>query len=141
MVSAADYDQLKAWLSFMFELPEIGLPTVTPDMHPIAILGQMEKSAPARARQGLRMAIGDVLEMTADMRLSDLKLVDENCRAKGLPTLSEMRARFSKNLKAVVRRGHIRTETEYHLVRGALEFTPSEHERATLQGLLDAFER
>jgi hypothetical protein len=140
MVRADDYEQLKAWLGFIFEQLALAPPELSPDLHPVAILGQMEKSSPSKARRGLSEAIGDTIEISAQLQASDVDLIDEKCRVRGLPTLSEVRSRFSKKLKAVVRRGVIRSEAEYYLVRNAMERTPDEVERTKLQALLNQFE-
>lgn len=86
------------------------------------------------------MAIGDTIEMCSDMPLPDVMLIDEGCRLNGLPTLSEVRSRFSRKLKSIVRRGAIRNETEYYLVRNAIELASDDDERAKLQTLLTQFE-
>ena len=140
MVTEAEYESLKAWLGFILEHPVLGFGPISPAIHPVTLLSESEKSAPASARRGLKMAIGDTIEMCSDMPLPDVMLIDEGCRLNGLPTLSEVRSRFSRNLKSIVRRGAIRNETEYYLVRNAIELASDDDERAKLQTLLTQFE-
>ena len=67
------------------------------------------------------MAIGDVIESTQDFRPEQVAEIDRALRAQGLPTLSEVKARFSSVIAGIVRRGTIRNEREYYAVRNAVE--------------------
>jgi hypothetical protein len=64
----------------------------------------------AKARSGLGMAIGDVVEFTSDWPASDVTAFNHELSQSGLPTLSEVRARLSKLVQRVVRRGHIKSD-------------------------------
>ncbi|WP_332790632.1 hypothetical protein [Sphingomonas sp. GB1N7] len=97
----------------------------------------MAAKTPAKARSGLGMAIGDVVEFTNEWSASEVTACDHELSQSGLPTLSEMRARFSKLVQRVVRRGHIKSDDEFYALRNAVE------QGANFEGLrplLEAYE-
>jgi hypothetical protein len=67
------------------------------------------------------MAIGDLVEMTSGWPSGQITAMDQKLSAEQLPTLSEIRAKFSKSVQRVVRRRHIENDVEYHAVRNAAE--------------------
>lgn len=93
------------------------------EAQPIAVLDKMAERSAAKAREGLAMGIGDLIEMTDSWSVQDVQAVDAELLDKQLPTLSEMRVRFSSAVGRVVRRGRINSEAEYHAVRNAAELT------------------
>ncbi len=87
------------------------------------------------------MAINDCIEMAARWPAEKIAAVDAELRANGLITLSTIRRRFSKRLHSILKRGRIRTEVEYYLVRGAIEDPAiAADEVTTMRNLLTAFE-
>ena len=83
------------------------------------------------------MAIGDVVEFTNSWSASDVTACDHELSQSGLPTLSEVRARFSKLLQRVVRRGHIKSDDEFYALRNAVEHGANSGD---LWPLLEAYE-
>lgn len=81
----------------------------------------MALTSPAKARSGLGMAIGDLLELTNGWSTSDVEACNLELSRSGLPTLSEVRGRFCKLIQRVVRRGHIKSDVEFYAVRNAVE--------------------
>lgn len=67
------------------------------------------------------MAIGDTIEQTDCWSPARVAEADEILASDGLPTLSEMRVRFSKVIKRVVNRGSIKNDIEYYAVRNGAE--------------------
>jgi hypothetical protein len=136
-VDPSEYMQLRSWFSHM--VPKV-FPSdlLTPDTHPIAILDAMAVKTPAKARSGLGMAIGDILEFTSDWPTSDVTACDHELSQSGLPTLSAVRARFSKLVQRVVRRGQIKSEDEFYALRNAVEQQCADS--ASLWPLLAAYE-
>lgn len=74
------------------------------------------------------MAIGDIVEMTDHWSSSAIASLDTELGAAGLPTLSAIRVQFSKAIRAIIRRGRIRSEGEYYLIRNAAEIDPERSE-------------
>lgn len=85
------------------------------------------------------MAIGDVLEFAADWDRSKVQAVDSNLAQAGLPTLSEFRARFSREIARIQKRGRIADEREYYAVRNVVESVDTETSKL-LWDLLAAYE-
>ena len=92
----------------------------------------------ARARKGLSLAIGDIIELTSRWSVSEMASIDAELTDAGLPTLSTIRLRFSKAVGSIIRRGRIRNEAEYYLVRNAADVDAERRE--LLFGLLDTWE-
>jgi hypothetical protein len=115
----ADYTQLKA---FLRAFTDRFMPTgdLAPALRPLALLESMETSAPVRASAGLRMAVNDCVEMTSDWSTERVAALDAELKAEGILTLSQVRQRYASNYAAVLRRGRIKNEIEYHLVHGIL---------------------
>ena len=84
------------------------------------------------------MAIGDVVDFASDWPPGDVAACDHELSQLGLPTLSEMRARVSKLVQRVVRRGHIKSPDEFYAVRNAVE--QQDADAAGLWRLLEAYE-
>ncbi|NJC41825.1 hypothetical protein GGQ87_002120 [Brevundimonas alba] len=120
-VEAGEYETLRRWAAEMFELTFEPLPNLKPEDHPISVLDATAAGAPARARQGLAMMIGDEVEMTAAFSPEEVARLDSHLRALALPTLSEMRLRVMKAVRRIAARGAIRSDDEYFLIRNAVE--------------------
>ena len=96
------------------------------------------------ARSGLGMAINDTLEMSWDMPAEEVQAIDAEFKSEGILTLSELRRRYSRQFKALLKRGRIRNEVEYYLVTGIIaSFTGNakEDERKRLEALVSDFAR
>jgi len=111
---------------------------LTLDTNPLAVLDRMATKTPAKARSGLGMAIGDLVEFTSGWPASDVTTCNRALSQLGLPTLSEVQARFSRSVQRVVRRGRIKSDEEFYSVRNAVEQQGADS--ATLWPLLEAYE-
>jgi hypothetical protein len=141
MTAAGDeFDELKSFLGFFFDRHMAG-PATPPEVHPLKVLEDIQRRAPKRVLEGLRMAINDCIEMTAPWPLEKVAALDAELRANGLLTLTAIRRRYSRSLHTILKRGRIRSEVEYYLVRGAIEDPEITADQATImQRLLAAFE-
>lgn len=97
----------------------------------------------SKALQGTRQAVNDVVEDLIHLNAEDVKLLDEVLQSADVLTLSEVRRRYSASYQRILRRGKIKTETEYYLVNGLVvdqtsALTPAE--RQSLQGMISAYE-
>jgi hypothetical protein len=92
-----------------------------PDIDPVRMLDEFASNSPSKARQGLAMAIGDIIEFSDTWSVERVAAVDRLLEREKLPTLSEIRLRFSKLIHRVVTRGKIKNEVEYYALRNAVE--------------------
>jgi hypothetical protein len=67
---------------------------------------------------GLRMAARDFVEWCQDLPEAALQLLDSELDVAGAPTLTAMRGRDRRQLLALLRRGRIQSEREWHMVNG-----------------------
>lgn len=136
-VDAHDYDRMRAWLAHVArQVLPAGL--ITPETNPVAVLDRLAAASVAKARSGLAMAVSDLVEMTTGWPDDQVEAMDRDLRDEGLPSLSEVRAQFSKAVHRAVRRGRIKDDTEYYTVRNAAELGGQSQEQ--LCALLAAYE-
>lgn len=111
---------------------------------PCADLDESELRAPKTAIKGWRMAVNDCIEMSNHWSAARVISMDTALRSAGIVTLSEVRRRYSTRLAAILKRGRIRGEGEYHLLAALVADTASSlsaEERENLQALVLAFEQ
>jgi len=118
--------------------PEL-FPGGSPEVDPIKHLDKIASASPANARKGLAMAINDSVDFAENWTADRVAAIDERLRDQGLPTLSDLRAVFSREVRRVVRRGRIASEVEYYAVRNAVERPSSDADR--LWQLLQSYEQ
>ncbi|MGH6614693.1 hypothetical protein [Sphingomonas sp.] len=116
-----DHERMKRFMDF-FATEVMAIPRDS-DIHPLRVLQAIEERSPSNARKGLRMAVNDMVEMSEDFSLDEVTRLDARLSAQDALTLSQARLQFSRRLKAILKRGWIRGEMEYHLVRNAAECT------------------
>ncbi|MBC6981374.1 hypothetical protein [Caulobacter sp. 17J80-11] len=137
-VEAHEYERLRSWLG---HVARQALPPslMSPETDPVAALDRLAVNSPAKARKGLSMAINDLVELTTTWPDEQVAATDRLLLENGLPSLTEVRARFSKAVQRVLRRERIASEVEYYAVRNAAEL-PGER-REQLWALLAGYEQ
>ena len=113
--------------------------SLAPDQHPAAVLAHFETVSMAKARTGLAMAIGDIIEMSEGFSARQVAEIDSALDAQGIITLSAVRGRFWTRIRRVLERGSIRGEREYYAVRNVVEALPEEEQGSAWQ-MLATFE-
>ncbi|WP_231734434.1 hypothetical protein [Noviluteimonas gilva] len=96
-----------------------------------------------QALAGARQGVNDILEGVCDIPLEGIREIDAHLRNAGVLTLTELRRRYAARYKAILKRGALRNETDYYLVKGILDDADSpidEEERDRLGRMLIAFE-
>lgn len=94
-------------------------------------------------RKDLHDAISDCMDMSLQFTPMEVAKFDSELRLHDIPSLSELRRRYSRVYARVMKRGRIEEETEYYLLRNVL-FDPGEKaegEREQLERLIAAFEK
>jgi hypothetical protein len=139
--SEFEYAKMKGFLSFYAEryLRAAGL---SPDKQPIASLEALEKKSMKIALDGLRQAINDCVQMSSHFDHKKVEKLDTELRSRGIVTLSELRRRYSKSYAKIMKRGRIKNETEYYLVRNVLHDSTEKdpEERKLLEELISDYE-
>lgn len=139
----AEFSELSAFL----RLYCTDVKGIAPDnrIHPSNVLEDLvARYGKSRAFEGLKQAIGDTIEETQHLPPEKVNLLDQHCKDHNVVTLSQLRARYWSKYRAILKRGRIRNETEYYLIVGVLSDmanSETESSRATLQALVDAYER
>jgi hypothetical protein len=108
-VDAQNFERMRAWFASI--VPE-AFPTalLSPETDPLRCLDALAARSPER--------------------------VDELLKSNGLPSLTEIRIRFSKLVRRVVTRGYIKNDVEYYAVRNAAELA----DEGSLWKLISAYE-
>jgi hypothetical protein len=137
-----EYAKMKAFLAFYVERYFLNLETLPPEKWPIASLEALEKKGMNRALKGLRQAINDCVERSFHFDHAEVESLDSELQKRGVVTLSELRRRYSKSYAKIMKRGQIKNEIEYYLVRSVL-YDPTEkapEERKLLEELISVYE-
>jgi len=118
-VADADYERMRRLLDVVYT--ECLGTAIESESYPVRVLDAMSAARPAAAHKGLRMAIGDIVEMLDSASPDYVDRLDARLREIGGMTLTEARSLFSRRLKRVVKRGKIGSEDDYYLVRNAAD--------------------
>lgn len=119
-IEPAEYERMRFWLSYM--APKVFSPDLlNSETDPVAVLDQIASKSIAKARSGLAMAIGDIVDFTSDWSEAEVTVCNDELSHRGLPTLTQVQARFSKIVQRAVRRGRIKSVEELYAVRNAVE--------------------
>ena len=97
----------------------------------------------AKALAGLRQAVNAMIEESQDLEPGQLAEFDDELRAAGSVTLSELRERNARLYRGVRERGAIRDDAEFYVVQAIVEETGpilSAEERELLTAMLRKFE-
>jgi hypothetical protein len=132
-ITVDDYPSLRAFFAH-FAAVELGLED------PLGPLEALEQAAPRRAASGLRLAIQDCLELSADFGPARVRAADEALAALGLPTLSRVRVSHWRRAHVVLDRGLIRTQAERLAVRALADSDVDDDLRDRCIALLQVFD-
>ncbi len=104
---------------------------------PVLLLDAERKRAPKRAEKRLEAALRDVLPgLQADERVE----IDRLSAARGGSSTTQVLSRTGDLLERIIKRGVIRNDEEFYLVRATLDDTESPDRRQVLERLLNAYE-
>lgn len=114
------------------------------EIHPAKTIQRaVEQFGKSKVLAGLRQAANDTIEDTNNWSLEAMSDADAAFRSAGIVTVSEITRRYSANYRRIIKRGVIRSDTEYYLIHGVLidqGNAVSGDERAHLQQLTEAYE-
>lgn len=133
--------ELMEFLGFFFDQYMAEGKPVPPEVHPLKFVREMAERAPTRALLGLKMAVADCIECSTHWHADQVKQADTALRDAGIVTLSEMRRRYWKLFSAIIERGRILSDQEYHLVKGVTsDGTVPPEQSALLDQLMNDYE-
>jgi hypothetical protein len=108
-------------------------------------IAELERTRPRGWRSGLRQAVQDLLEMSRDFSPADVRAADAALAQKGAPTLSTLRSEIWSTIPKILRRGRIKTESEYYLIIERLNDVAADglppQDRDRLNAIVAAFEQ
>ena len=119
-LSDDEYERLKKFLGLFYDWFEVK-PNHPPEIHPLVVALDIEKKSRSNAKRGLVMAIGDFVEMSSNWTPERVAAANVRFIENGVPSLSEVRARYSKRYLQILKKGAIRSLEEYYLVKGVLD--------------------
>jgi hypothetical protein len=113
-----------------------------PDSPIVQEFERIEWNLPPRA---IKMVVSDVVEWSRDLTGEQLMILDSQLASEGLPTLSAMRNANYRTAIAVLDRGAVRNQEEWHilnaLVSDTADRTLSTVERQQAERLLSEYRR
>lgn len=137
-----EFDELRIYVEciapHIFSHGSGNSPSITDALEAIII-----KFGKSKALVGLRQAVNDTIEATSHYSQKQISELDTLLSEKGAPTLSQMRHCYSASYKKILKRGVIKSDTEYYLVNGILidqGLHLSETERASLENMVACHE-
>ena len=138
-----EYEKLKVFLGLYTDwfFPKVG---AKPENHPLIFLANLEKKSLANARRGLQMAVNDIVEMSSEWSPEQVAAADAKFASHGTFTLTEVRHRYSRKYLQVLKRGHIKSEQEYYLLKGIADgggIEPGATEREKIESMLGQYEK
>lgn len=90
--------------------------------HPANVAHRIrEKLGLSKALLSIRQAINDTLEGLRDWKPESIRDLDVALRNDGYLTITELRRRYATRYKAILKRGALRSEEDYYLVKDILD--------------------
>lgn len=142
-MSEEEFEGLKKFLGFFYEWFE-AKPQHPPEIHPLVVMAELEQKSRSQARRGLEMAINDCVEVSSHWAPELVAVANERFVLNGAPSLSQVRAKYSRKNLQVLKRGDIKSLNEYYLVKGVLDgggIEPGAGESGKLAAMLADYER
>lgn len=114
-----EYAELHAYLDF-YSTHVSGIDPANP-IHPTNVGRRIvEEYGRSKALDGLKQAVNDTVEDLCDQPLGYIQRLDAALREQGILTFSEVRCRYASSYKRIMKRGKIKSETEYYIIAGVL---------------------
>lgn len=142
-MSEEEFEGLKKFLGFFYEWFE-AKPSHPPEIHPLVVMEGLERQSISKARRGLEMAINDCVEASSQWDPELVAAANERFVLNGAPSLSQVRAKYSRKYLRVLKRERINSLMEYHFVKGVLDgggIEPGAGEAEKLAAMLADYER
>lgn len=92
---------------------------------------------------GWKMAMNDILSQATHFSAQQIRAVDRRLAAKRLPSLRELSGKLNRVREGILKRGKIRTDAEYYVVKEIVcdvDSDVTEAERIKFELMLDTYE-
>lgn len=138
-----EYEELHAFIDwFATNIQDI---EPADPVHP-TIVGKRiaEEHGRSKALQGLKQAANDTVEQYVDAPPEIIEGLDHFLTEAGLVAFSEIRRRYGRSYQRILKRGAIKSETEFHLIAGILadvSLDSGSSERKTLERFVAEFQK
>ena len=97
----------------------------------------------SKAKNGLQMAVNDIIEMSCDWPLERVIEADDRFLEAGSYSLSEVRKKYSTKYKKIMKKGFLASDVELYFLKGILDAGNIDldlSERERLEEMIRAFE-
>ena len=147
--SDLDHKRLKAFIAFYYA-NYVDLSRVPADLHPSSLLEREEVKAPGEIKapgetiDGVRTMVNRIIEGSFNWTAYKIAEVEAALTENGIISLSELQKRFSKEYKAIIKRGEISDLTEYYMAKDLVSNTgsvASRREKERLEDMIAVFEQ
>jgi len=134
------YEDLKRFLQIYTETM-FDLSSYPEEIRPMNVLAEFERQSPAMGRKAVSIGVADAVSNLRDVSTPELEVLSARLLAANAPSVASVRAMVSKKLGPAIKRGVLKSEEEFYLVKDLLD-SPSlpDDERRKLEIMLDAFE-
>jgi hypothetical protein len=134
------YRRQKAFLAFYNATYRdmSGLPT---ELRPETLLAKDEQEDPKRAIANVRTSVNRIVAQAYRWSASQIGRFEAELSENDIVSLAELRDRFQKEYKAIVKRGEIRDLVEYYMAKELVEDTrpATRREREKLEEMMAVF--
>jgi hypothetical protein len=144
-MSPASEKEFAELLGFIDLYMQVAVPQPVPeDIHPRFVAERIaQEHGRSRALEGARDAANDLIGQLTRLTPEGVRAFDYALESQCLPTLSELRRRYSAAYRQILRRNCIKTETEYYMVKNVVDDLTSKvsaKERDALVAMMEAYE-
>lgn len=115
-----EYEQIKKFLILFVERTS-DVSKAPPESRPLAQIQALEAKYEKKVVAGVMGAMNDCLTLSFGLPAEKVRGLDKELRELGLPTLSQLRVKYSKRYSTLLEKGVIRNESDYQLIKGVLD--------------------
>lgn len=139
-VVGKDYELYRRWfersLDLIWQMP----PDLRAKADPMAAVAEAEAVSPAKAVKSVAAGIADTVGMTDRHSKADIATLDALFARDGLPTLSALRALFSKKVGKILKAGRIESEEDFYTLKALEDADLPEATKAAIEKLTGDYE-
>jgi len=134
------YEDLKRFFQIYTETM-FDLTSYPEEIRPMNVLAEFERQSPALGRKAVRIGVADAVSHLKDLPAPELEAFSARLAAANAPSIASVCAMVSRKLAPAIKRGVLKSEEEFYLVKDLLD-SPGlpDEERKKLETMLDAFE-